>query len=115
MLFAQNSPQPKVDFDAIKAAAAPHHLDLLHRWLPDGRLRGREWVARNPHRVDQSLGSFSVNVSTGRWADFATKDRGGDIISLGAFLFGLTQSEAARRIANMLGINANVQPSGGRR
>ena len=38
------------------------------------------------------------------WADFATGDKGGDVISLAAFLFGLSQAEAARRIAGMLGL-----------
>ena len=42
---------------------------------------------------------------TGRWADFATKDKGGDIVGLAAFLSGSGQAEAARNLANMLGIN----------
>jgi hypothetical protein len=61
-------------------------------------------VARNPTRTDRSPGSFKVNLHTGRWADFATGDKGSDAISLAAYLFGLKQSEAARRIADMLGI-----------
>lgn len=112
MLFREESHNAKVDFSAIKAAAAPHLRTLLHRWLPDGRLHGQEWVARNPRRVDRNPGSFSVNVTTGRWADFATNDRGGDIISLAAYLFDLTQSEAAERIASMLGIDADVERGG---
>jgi hypothetical protein len=36
---------------------------------------------------DQNPGSFSINVRTGRWADFATGDKGGDVISLAAYLF----------------------------
>ena len=48
--------------------------------------------------------SFSVNMRTGRWADFATGDRGGDVVSLAAYLHGLRQGEAARKLADMLGL-----------
>jgi hypothetical protein len=45
-----------------------------------------------------------VNLRNGKWADFATGDKGGDPISLAAYLGGLSQSEAARRLAECLGI-----------
>jgi DNA primase len=95
-------------FELINAAAMPRMQDICARWLPDGRRAGREWVARNPRRADKSPGSFKVNLQTGRWSDFATGDRGGDVIALAAFLFGLSQSEAARRVADMVGIDAHV-------
>jgi hypothetical protein len=72
--------------------------------LPDGRLEGREWVARNPRRVDRTPGSFRANIHSCRWADFATNDKGGDLISLVAYLFDLRQGAAARRLADMLGL-----------
>src|SRR5215468_6023281 len=80
--------------------------DDLRRWLPDGHREGPEWVARNLRRDDRHAGSFKVNLRTGAWGDFATGDKGGDLISLAAFLFGLTQAEAAKRVADMLGIDA---------
>ena len=40
---------------------------------------------------------------TGRWADFASGDRGGDLISLRAFLDGSTQFEAAKVLLAELG------------
>jgi hypothetical protein len=91
-------------YDAINRAAIARLPELLERWLPDGRRQGREWVARNPTRHDRRPGSFSVNITTGKWADFASGDKGGDPISLAAFLFGLTQAEAARRLADMMGV-----------
>jgi hypothetical protein len=75
--------------------------------LPSGRIQGQEYVALNPKRADQRLGSFSVNLRTGRWDDFATGGKGGDPISLAAFLAGLSQVEAARRLATMLGLEAD--------
>ena len=65
---------------------------------------GREWVARNPNRTDQGLGSFKVNLVTGRWADFATGDRGGDPISLVAYLERTGQGTAARQLKHYLGV-----------
>lgn len=93
-----------VDFGRVNAAALAALPALLDRWLPDGRKQGGEWVARNPKRSDRKAGSFSVNLRTGRWADFATGDRGGDPVSLAAYLHDLRQAEAARRLADMLGL-----------
>ena len=93
-----------LDFARVNGAALSALPDLLNRWLPDGRKQGVEWVARNPRRSDRRPGSFSVNTRTGRWADFATGDRGGDPVSLAAYLFGLSQGEAAHRLTEMLGM-----------
>jgi hypothetical protein len=98
-----NQPQ-RIDFAAVNAAALRVLPSLLARWLPDGKRHGAEWVARNPNRADRHAGSFKANTRTGRWCDFATGDRGGDPISLAAYLFNISQVEAARRVADMLGI-----------
>ena len=93
-----------IAFKRINAAALAVLPALLQRWLPDGRVVGNEFVARNPRRVDRHLGSFRINLSTGRWADFAIDVRGGDVVSLAAYLADLSQGEAARRLAAMLDI-----------
>lgn len=95
----------RLDFGTINTAALGDLTALLARWLPDGRMRGWEYEARNPRRADRHVGSFRVNLHSGRWADFATGDRGGDPVSLAAYLFGLSQAEAARRLAVMLGLS----------
>jgi putative DNA primase/helicase len=69
--------------------------------LPNGRAEGNEWVALNPRRNDSNLGSFKINIATGYWADFATGETGGDLISLYAYAKGLTQYHAACEIANV--------------
>ena len=91
-----------VDFAAINQAALAVLVALLVRWLPTGRREGNEYVALNPHRADPHLGSFRINLRTGRWADFATGDKGGDAIALVAFLEGCSQVEAALRLACLL-------------
>ena len=82
--------------------AVPAHHDL--RVLPDGRLLGREYTARNPTRADRRPGSFRINTGNGRWSDFATGDAGGDVVSLAAYLSGTGQADAARALADMLGV-----------
>jgi hypothetical protein len=94
----------RLNFTVINEAALARLPELCARWLPDGRRRGREYVARNPRRLDRRAGSFSINLQTGRWADFAVGARGGDPISLAAYLFELAQVEAARRLADMLAV-----------
>lgn len=87
------------------AADALLNADTIYlRWLPDGRREGQEWVARNPRRSDRRIGSFKVNLNTGRWGDFSSGDYGGDIISLAAYLFSLSQHDAALRVAQMIGV-----------
>jgi hypothetical protein len=99
----------QVNFTLINAVALRALPLILSRWLPDGKRQGREFVAKNPTRADRTPGSFRINVMTGRWSDFATDDRGGDPVSLAAYLFGLSQVDAARRLAAMLGIDAEAR------
>jgi hypothetical protein len=93
-----------IDFAAINQAALAAFPVVLARILPGGKRIGAEIVALNPRRADRRLGSFKVNRYNGRWADFATSDRGGDPISLVAYLADVPQGEAARLLARMLGI-----------
>ena len=92
-----------VEIAALKMRCMSCFPSLLAWWLPDGKRIGCEWVAKNPTRQDRRAGSFKINVDTGRWADFATGDRGGDAISLYAYLNGLKQIEAARALRDLLG------------
>lgn len=98
-----------IDFAAINRAALAALPSLLARWLPDGRRIGHEYVARNPTRADRRPGSFCINIASGRWADFAVGDAGGDPISLAAYLFDLTQTDAARALARSLNLNTEPQ------
>jgi hypothetical protein len=93
-----------IDFDRINRAALAAFPAVLARILPSGKQLHREWVALNPRRADRNLGSFRVNRYNGKWCDFATGDKGGDPISLVAYVEGVTQGDAARRLARMLGI-----------
>ncbi|SDX47148.1 DUF3987 domain-containing protein [Thiocapsa roseopersicina] len=101
-----------VDIAATARAALDCAESVLSAWLPEGKRQGPEWVSRNPTRHDTKLGSFLVNITTGAWSDFATNDRGGDLVSLVRYLDGLpTQGEAARKLASWLGIAPTDHPA----
>jgi hypothetical protein len=91
-----------ISYSSVHQMALPRALELCQQLLPGGRKAGNEYLALNPKRADRSIGSFRINLRTGKWADFATTDRGGDFISLVAWLYGLRQSEAAVRLTSLL-------------
>jgi hypothetical protein len=100
-----------IDFDAINRAAISALPVVLMRLIPEGKILGHEYVALNPTRNDRRPGSFKINIRTGRWCDFATGDRGGDPVSLFAYVGNCSQVEAARHLARMLGIDCGVRSS----
>ena len=97
---------PRIDFDEVRALAQRNALAICNRVLPGGRVVGGEYEVRNPKRPDRTPGSFRINLRTGRWADFATGDRGGDLISLVAWRFDVTQLEAARCLSDLLSLGS---------
>ena len=95
----------KLDFKTVADAALVAADNLLAEWLPGGKYKGHEFFALNPTRADRHLGSFAVNTHSGAWADYATNDAGGDLISLYAYLFtGGNQGDALRAVAERMNI-----------
>lgn len=95
----------KIDFPSLNRRLLGTCSAFLKEWLPHGRVEGHEYVALNPLRQDKHLGSFRINVRTGKWADFATADKGRDLISLYAYLKGLTQYQAGLVLSKQTGGN----------
>ena len=95
---------PSIDFAQIRAAALGAADNLLAEWLPSGCYDGHEYVALNPTRADKKRGSFRINTHSGQWADFATDDKGGDLIDLYAYLNSCSLAQAARAIAERLSL-----------
>jgi DNA primase len=92
-------PEPRERFARLNSTLLPLLPALVKEWLPAGRAAGPEWTALNPRRHDTRPGSFRVNLDSGRWADFATGERGGDPVSLYAYLFtNGRQGVAAREL-----------------
>lgn len=97
-----SAPQ-RLDFERIAAAALGAAERLVALWLPQGKRAGHEW--RCGSLSGDPGDSCSVNLKSGAWADFATDDLGGDLISLLAAVRGIKQGEAAREIARELSLS----------
>lgn len=95
----------KMNFKKINQLALAQAENVVSHYAPNGKLEGREWVACNPSRSDNSARSFSVNVDTGLWADFATNDKGGDLVSYVAHCLRISQGDAYKTIAHFLGVS----------
>lgn len=85
-----------INFRNLKDALRGYEYSIVKQLLPSGKKEGNEWIALNPIRYDKNLGSFRINLINGKWIDHATADKGGDIISLVAYLKGISQYDAAQ-------------------
>ncbi len=93
----------------IAAAALNQSRTLLPAWLPDGRWDGVEWRCGDLSGGKGS--SFGANSKTGKWSDFASGESGGDLVSLYAAIHGLRQGDAAREVAEQIGMDAGPAPA----
>jgi putative DNA primase/helicase len=98
------APRREIPFKRIADRALHSAKYIVQEVAPGGRIVGAEYKALNPRRNDQAIGSFSINLNTGFWADFATGDKGGDLVSYVAFCNRSSQGEAALWLANRLGM-----------
>lgn len=88
----------------IKDRLTSSHIEALCKaWLPDGKRQGGWYVSCAPWREDRNP-SLGVSLSTGRWKDFATGDRG-DMIDLSMRLFNDSLAETLEGFAEMLGLS----------
>lgn len=97
-----------INFVQLAAALLDRIDQLLPMWLPGGERDGREYRC-----ADLSGGhgkSCSVNMHTGQWSDFATDDKGGDLISLYAAIHGINNGQAARKLMVELGWAREDEP-----
>lgn len=72
--------------------------------LTGGKRQGHEYQPLNPMRGDHKPGAFSINMTNGKWSDFATDQSGGDLVSLAAYLWNVKQGEAAESMADSMGL-----------
>ena len=86
----------KIDYKAVNDRLHGSALDYLEQWLPGGKKVAGEWVCGD--LLGGKGRSTSVNLVTGQWADFASDQRGGDLVSLYASINGLSMHEAAIEI-----------------
>ncbi|OOH76600.1 DNA/RNA helicase, superfamily II protein [Pseudomonas koreensis] len=102
-----NSNTKRPSFADVKAAALKDIDRVLSHWLPNGKRvdGGKEYTAPNPTRSDKRAGSLKISLSKGTWSDFATGDKGGDLIDLVRYLHGGTDIEACNQLAELLNVS----------
>jgi putative DNA primase/helicase len=69
-----------IHFAALAAELLARADSLVPDWLPGGKRRGHEWECGS--LLGGAGDSCQVNLHTGAWADFATDERGGDLLAL---------------------------------
>ncbi|KIQ03915.1 MULTISPECIES: DUF927 domain-containing protein [Pseudomonas] len=101
-------PKKRPTFAEVKRAALQAIERVLSHWLPGGKRvdGGKEYTAPNPTRADKNAGSLKVNLAKGTWSDFATGDKGGDLIDLVRYLDGGSDVEACNKLADFLSVTA---------
>ncbi len=97
-----NAPLPPLNYAALADALLPMADDLVGQWLPGGVRTGHEYVCGSLAGGKGS--SCSVNLVNGKWADFASDERGNDLLSLYAKAHGLTMAKACVELARQLGL-----------
>lgn len=93
---------PPINFTALADALLRDAENLVPRWLPGGERRGHEYVCGSLAGGKGS--SCSVNLVSGKWADFASDEKGNDLLSLCAAIRGLSQGKAAAEVAREEGL-----------
>jgi len=99
------------DFALIKQRYGENPLPILRQLVGNGEIQGKSYVALNPTRNDRHIGSFFIDIATGRFYDFATGDKGGDVIDLAAYIYNCGIGEAVQRLGNfgISGINTDFR------
>jgi hypothetical protein len=96
-----------IDIKQIAESLIPSQETILTQICPGGTISGREYQAG---AITGGPGkSFSFNLQTGKWADFATGEKGGDIISLYAQVNRINNAEAARILQEQF-MNISAKP-----
>lgn len=103
------APLPPINFRALAEALLAMADQVVPQWLPGGKRRRHEWVCGSLQGGEGE--STSVNLNTGKWADFAADQQGGDLLSLYAAIHALDQGKAAVACAREYGLEdvAGVQ------
>lgn len=86
-----------INFQGLAAELLAQAETLVPQWLPAGKKQGNEWVVGD--LAGAAGESCKINLNTGKFADFASDVKGGDLIALYAAIHGLGMGEAARQLS----------------
>ncbi len=106
----RNAKPKRPTFAEVKRASHQAIDRVLGHWLPGGKLVDgkKEYTAPNPTRADKHAGSLKVNMAKGTWCDFATGDKGGDLIDLVRYLDDGSEVDACNKLADFLNVSASA-------
>lgn len=106
---------PIVPIERLVGGLTDRVDDVIDRLGLRGRREGREFVAFNPLRVDNRLGSFRIcldGAKRGVWADFALQGVGGDALDLVAYIAcGDDKKKAVAWARHFLGYDSGAAPA----
>lgn len=97
-----------LDFTGLAGVLLSRCEEFLPSWAPGGKLVGREYMAGSTRGGPGD--SFRFNIEKGAWADFATGEKGGDMIALYAAIQGIRNGEAAKQLADQLNYSLSDVP-----
>jgi len=83
-------------------------LNLLSAWLPGGKLNGREYKCAN--LKGGSGDSLSVNTNSGVWCDFATGEKGCNLISLYSAIRRISYLDSAKELSGEFKFSGKAEP-----
>ena len=89
------------NFEELKRQYKQCSIEVLKMLVGSGKIEGGDYVALNLRRNDSRLGSFRIDIQTGRFHDFATGDRGGSILDLASFVYDCDLLTAARKLQQL--------------
>lgn len=90
-----------IDFEKTRQEITPYIETLCERWLSAGKRNGRYWTVGS--LTNEPGESLTVDLRNGIWKDYATGEKGGDLISLYAAIHRIEQADAARAILEQIG------------
>src|ERR1700730_13939986 len=102
----------EVNFAVINAAAIAALPAVLVRILPGGHVNGRERSIRHAPIAARARSRSAFGARAGAWSAFAAGGRGADPVSLVAYLEAISQGEAARMLAKLLGLKTGGRGHG---
>lgn len=101
----------KLDFEGLNRHLLVRIREIVTDWAPGGKVIGQEYKAG---AINGGAGeSFSINLNTAKWSDFATLQKGGDLISLYGEIHGKAPGDAFRELAELhnYAISASRDPA----
>lgn len=87
----------KINFQELSRSLLSQCPGILYSWLPGGRVIGNEFECGDLSGAKGK--SLRVNLTTGVFCDFATDEKGADLIDLYAAIKGLKLGDAARELS----------------